>query len=228
MAPALRVVGEDVLFAHWPVPVAQLTAIVPDSLAIDTYDGTGWVSVLAHEVTGAQLTGVPISLLPTFGEVEFRTYVTHEGEPGVHFFSCDTSQEPTSTISNRLSALPFYPASISVRRHDGEITLRSRRNTDSQARFDVRYTPTGATDTAAPDSLAAFLIERHTYFAVDDGELLIGTVERDPWELSSVDASIKTNTLFEATNLEPPADDPVFHYSPRFESTLVDQERRPQ
>jgi len=229
MAPDLRIVGEDVLFAHWPVDVTALEAIVPDGLSVDTYDGSGWVSALAHEVTAAGVDSLPLSPLPTFGEVEFRTYVTHDGNPGVHFFSCDTGQEPTSTLSNQLFSLPYYPASIEVRRHDGQITVRSRRKTESNARFDVQYRPTGDNAEAEAGSLAEFLVERHTYYAgADSDTLVVGTVERDPWQLTEVDATIRTNTLFESIGLDTPASAPTFHYSPGFESHLVGRERRPR
>lgn len=229
MAPDLRIVGEDVLFVHWPVDPAALEAVIPDGLSVDTYDSSGWVSALAHEVTAAGVDSLPLSPLPTFGEVEFRTYVTHNGEKGVHFFSCDTGQEPTSTLSKQFFSLPYHPASISFNRHDGQITVRSRRTTSPEARFDVQYRPSGGVSEAEAGSLAEFLLERHTYYAADDPDTLVaGTVQREPWQIGDVDARVRTNTLFEAIGLDSPTTEPVFHYSPRFESNLFDRERRPR
>jgi len=63
MADASVVVrGRDVLFAHWPVDAAMLRRHVPDRLTIDRHDGIPWVSVLAHEVTGMRVSGVPGSI----------------------------------------------------------------------------------------------------------------------------------------------------------------------
>ncbi len=233
MAPTFRIVGEDVLFAHWPIDVAALEAVVPDPLTIDTFEGSGWISVLTHEVTEATLDALPVSPLPTFGEVEFRTYVRHEGDSGVYFFSCDTGQQLTSIVSDLVFALPYYPATVSFDRRNGQFIVRSRRKTSPQARFDVTYQPTGDASTAESGSLEEFLIERHTYFIEDDsdqadtapGELVIGHVERDPWQIAPAEANIRVNTLFRSLDMEHPDERPRFHYSPRFESKLVDRER---
>ena len=35
----MRQTWRDLLFAHWPVPVAMLRPLIPESLVIDTFDG---------------------------------------------------------------------------------------------------------------------------------------------------------------------------------------------
>lgn len=233
--PALRIVGTDVLFVHWPVPVADLRAVVPEPLEIDTFDGTGWVSVLVHEVTDAALDAVPVSPLPTFGEVEFRTYVAYGDDAGVYFFSCDTGQQLTAAVSDLVFTLPYYPATVSVDRHHGEIIVRSRRRTDPKVRFDVTYQPGTDASPAKSGSLAEFLVERHTYFTetepagddTDATELIAGHVEREPWRLASTEATVRVNSLFQSIGLDDPDATPIYHYSPRFESTLVGRDRIP-
>ena len=36
----------DVLFAHWPVPVAALQPHIPPSLAIDLFEGQAWLGII--------------------------------------------------------------------------------------------------------------------------------------------------------------------------------------
>ncbi|MXR40792.1 hypothetical protein GRX01_05480 [Halobaculum sp. WSA2] len=228
MAPTLRLVGEDVLFASWPVPTTRLEATVPDPLTIDTYDGTGWVTILAHEVTDAGLDAVPMSQFPEFGEVDLRTYVRYDDDPGVHFFSCNTSQRLGTLVGDRSFGLPFTHASIDFDRRGDRTVLRCARSKSAgRGRYDVIYRPTGQPAPADAGSLAEFLVERHTYFTPDEdaGAMVIGSVERDPWQLAPVDATVRTNSLFETVGLDAPDGDPVFHYSPRFESRFVDRER---
>ena len=42
-------------------------------MKIDTFDGTGWLTFIAHEVTDATLDAVLVSPLPAFGDVDLRT-----------------------------------------------------------------------------------------------------------------------------------------------------------
>jgi uncharacterized protein YqjF (DUF2071 family) len=80
MFPTLRIVGEDVLFAHWPIEPDTLRSVVPGPIAIDTFDGSGWLTIIAHEVTDATLDAVPVSALPAFGDGDLRTSVEFDGD----------------------------------------------------------------------------------------------------------------------------------------------------
>jgi hypothetical protein len=216
----LRLVGRDVLFAHWPVDPESLGEWLHPDLAVDTYDGDGWVGVLAFEVAAAGLA----SPFPAAPQVHLRTYVTHDGEPGVHFVSCDTARRLARVLAGLPFGLPFRAASVDLRRRGERVVVRSR--SASGGRFDARYRPVGEAEPAAPDSRPAFLAERHRYFSpAPDGGVIAGTVERDPWRLAPAEAEIETNTLFEAVGLSPPSASPAYEYSPRFEPRFVGTER---
>ena len=36
----------DLLFAHWPVPVAMLRCLIPATLEIDTFDSIAWLGAM--------------------------------------------------------------------------------------------------------------------------------------------------------------------------------------
>lgn len=227
MAPTLRLVGEDVLFASWPVDAEHLATFVPDPLTVETYDGTGWVTILTHEVTSAGIDGVPISPVPAFGEVDVRTYVRHGSDTGVRFLACYTGQRLNTLIGGRAFGLPYRHARIDINRRGKTITVRSQhRDTGVSGRFDVRYRPREPPEPAASDSHAAFIAERHAFFVPEtDAEVMrVGTVERDPWQLARVEASIRTNTLLDALGIEPAAETPIVRYSPRFVSRFTGTE----
>jgi hypothetical protein len=228
--PTLRISGDDVLFAHWPVDAAALEAAVPEPLTVETFDGDAWLTILCHEVTEATLDAVPVSPLAAFGEVDLRTYVRFDGDPGVYFFSCNTGQALNSLLGERAFGLPHRRATIDIDRHNGRVILRAAQSAAGGGRYDVTYRPMGTPQPADPESLADFLVERHTYFTPTEGDatstdsMLIGSIERDPWQLASVDASIRTNTMFETASLDAPTAAPTFHYSPGFTSLFVDRE----
>jgi hypothetical protein len=255
----LRLVGRDVLFVHWPVPVDAVREVVPEALTVDTVEGSAWLSVLAHEVSETTLASLPVSR--PFVQVNVRTYVRFDGDPGVYFLSLDTGNRAAAVAARRLFGLPFRPARGSVRRRDdGTVTLRCQRaaRRQPQARFDARYRPTGEPRSGSgsangetvsgeptevdPDSTTGRLVERHRYFVPgaeasrlsrtvggtervrEESGVLVGEVTRDPWRLAPVDASLRTNTLFDAAGLDPPDAEPALEYSPRYESRVVDLE----
>jgi uncharacterized protein YqjF (DUF2071 family) len=49
----------DLLFMHWPVPVQQMRALVPDSLELDLFDGSAWLSVTPFYLSHLRARGSP-------------------------------------------------------------------------------------------------------------------------------------------------------------------------
>ena len=217
MGGPLTVTARDVLFAHWPVDPDAVAAAVPDPLAVATRDGEAWVTAVVLEMTGVELGPVRSPTRP-FAQINFRTYVRHRGDLGVYFLSLDAGDALAARAGREVWSLPFHAADGEVRHREDTVLVRSRRRADG-ARFDARYTPVGEPSPAEPGSLADFLIERHRYYVETGDGVAAGEIERDPWQLSAVDAEIRTNALFETAGLDAPETDPSFHYSPRFESS---------
>lgn len=217
MTGPLAVTARDVLFAHWPVAPEAVATVLPDSLAVATHDGDAWLTVVVLEMTGVEFGPLRSPTRP-FAQINVRTYVRHRGDLGVYFLSLDAGDTLAATAGRRIWSLPFHAADSAVRHRDETVIVRSRRRSDG-ARFDARYTPTGEPSPAEPGSLTDFLIERHRYYVERRDGIAVGEIERDPWHLSSVDAEVRTNTLFEAAGLDAPEAEPAVQYSPRFEST---------
>jgi hypothetical protein len=216
MAGPLTVTARDVLFAHWPVGPDAVAAVLPDPLTVATRDGDAWLTAVVLEMTGVELAGLRSPTRP-FAQLNFRTYVRHDGDLGVYFLSLDAGDALAARAGHEVWSLPFHAADSEVRHREDTVIVRSRRRAGG-ARFDARYTPAGEPTPADPGSLADFLIERHRYYVETHEGIAVGEIERDPWQLSAVDAEVRTNTLFGAAGLDAPETDPSFHYSPRFES----------
>jgi uncharacterized protein YqjF (DUF2071 family) len=236
MSALLTVIGRDVLFVHWPVESERLRSMIPDPLELETYDGSTWVSVLALEnpaVTPGSLR-LPERLQRGFPQLNFRTYVRLGDEPGVYFLSLDSGRRASATMGRRAFGLPFHYARMQMTRRGEEITFRSHRrgNGSPAAVFQARYQPAGEPYQASPGSLEEFCVEHFRYylpapedlridilqpFASDRDSVYVGTIEREPWQLQPLTATLRTNTLFEAAGLQPPSADPILQYSPGFE-----------
>jgi len=230
--PILTATGRDVLFAHWPLDPTAVERRVPDALDVETFDGSAWVSVLALENRGF---GPGPARPPTWLErgvpqLNLRTYVALDGRSGVYFFSLDVCERLAAWVGRRTFGLPFHRASMRLTRRGEEVTFRSRRGGDPPAVFQARYRPRGETYRAEPESIEAFCIERSRYFLPEgDGRserVRIGELDRKPWTLRPVDATVRRNTLFDAAGLPTPASDPAVQYSPGFEMQVQRPETR--
>jgi uncharacterized protein YqjF (DUF2071 family) len=239
MDTALTTTGRAVLFAHWPVAADQLRPHLPDGLELDRYDGSAWASVLAFEVTAARPRALPAGLWPTgtFGEVNLRTYVRHDGEPGVYFLSLDAGTRVGAAALHSAMGMPCYAAATSVDiRRSGEgvesVAFRSRRSQAGQpaATFAADYGPDGAAAPVESGSLGEFCIERRRWFT-DASQpspylgragpgLRVGEIDRDPWQVAPATAAVTENSLGRPLDIDL-SGDPTVHYSPGFESVVT-------
>lgn len=205
------------LFANWPASADRLATHLPGVLAVDEYEGDGWVSVVAFVDVETRPRGLPAWTGLRLPEVNVRTYVTHDGDPGIYFLSLD-AQSLLGVLGARLTHyLPYYYARGHFRWTDGRVDVASRRRQpgDRPAVFEASYRPTGEPFVADPDSLAAFLTERRRlYTQAPDGTLHYTDVRHERWTLHPAEVAVEENSLFEANGLPAPDSEPELYYSP--------------
>jgi uncharacterized protein YqjF (DUF2071 family) len=203
---------DDLLFAHWRVSARALREHVPDGLEVDEHDGSAWLGVTPFVVTGLRPRGmVPLPLFSTFLELNVRTYVTSDGKPGIWFFSLDASSQVAVAAARLLYRLPYFRASISLRRRGDRIVYDCARD-DGRA-FSGEYAPARDVFTAQPGSLEHFLTERYCLYAEDEGRLFRADIHHRPWPLQPAEAAIELNTMPpDWARLE---GEPLLHYSAR-------------
>ena len=205
------------LFANWPVDADLLDAHLPDALSVQTYDGTGWLSVVPLTNVHVRPRGLPKAAGVTLPELNLRTYVTCGGEPGTYFFSLD-AQGVASVVGARvLHHLPYFYARIDHRVDDGRVRFRSRRLHPGArpAHYAASYRPDGDPFEADPGSLAEFLTERRRLYTQGyDGAVRYTDVEHDRWTLYPAATSTGRNTLFEGDGFDHPETEPVCYYTP--------------
>lgn len=97
-----------VLFENYPVDPATVAARLPDALAVDTFDGQAWLSVVPFVNADVRPRGLPATLGLDLPELNLRTYVTCDGEPGVYFFSLDADGLLGVVGARLLNHLPYY------------------------------------------------------------------------------------------------------------------------
>jgi len=211
------------LFANYPVEPAVVDAHLPDPIAVDTFDGDAWLSVVPFTNVDVRPKGLPAAVGVDLPELNLRTYVTCDGEPGVYFFSLD-AQGVSSVVGARLfHRLPYYYARVRLE-SDGEggVSFESRRlhPGDRPAYYRATYRPSGDAFESSDDPLAAFLTERYRFYTeAGDGTLRYTNVAHEPWTLYPATVTTEANTLFAANGFAEPDVEPVCYYSPGVDVT---------
>jgi uncharacterized protein YqjF (DUF2071 family) len=203
------------LFAHWSVSPDTLRAQIPADLEIDLFDGKAWIGVVpfAMREVGPRYLPKP-SGISNFLELNVRTYVIHQGRPGVYFFSLDCSSRFAVWVAKTFYHLPYFNASMSLSEKDGWIEYESVRK-DGLNSFSARYRGTGENVPSQSGSIDHFLTERYCLYTTSrGGRIHQGIIHHDRWPLQKAEAQIKINTMTAPTlGFELPAQEPLLHYS---------------
>lgn len=213
----LQQTWNDLLFAHWPVPLSQLRPLVPSQLTLDAYNGQCWVAVAPFHMSGIRGRSMPpipgASRLP---ELNVRTYVTYKDKPGVYFFSLDAASRLAVWGARALYKLPYFFSRISVQRCDDWIYYRSLR-TESPAEFRGRYRPVRPVELRAPGSLEHWLTERYCLYTVCGGRVFRCDIHHTRWPLQDAEAEIEVNSMATSAGITLSPAIPLLHFSERLD-----------
>lgn len=215
---------QDLLFAHWRLPVSVVRANVPGELPLDEFDGSAWVGVTPFRLTGLRARWTyPLPILSSFPELNVRTYVTVDGRPGIYFFSLDAGSALAVAAARRFYRLPYYWSEMSVKREGRGVHYCSRRRGERRRRFAARYRPDGPEFRAQPGTLEHFLTERYCLYTVDVGAVLRADIHHPPWPLQPAVAALRENTMAPpGIGLEGP---PLLHFAARQDVLIWAPER---
>ena len=208
---------ENLLFAHWPLPVKIIRPLVPPALELETFDGMAWIGVVpfAMRTVGPRGFG-RMPWLSAFLELNVRTYVSAGGVPGVFFFSLDASNPVAVRVARRWYHLPYFDARMRLRDVDGWIEYRSERTHRGflPGVFQGRYRPTGPVYRTQPGGLDHWLTERYCLYAVDRrGIARRADVHHAPWPLQPAEAEIAVNTVADAHGFTLPGEPLILHFA---------------
>ena len=206
----------DLLFAHWPVEVKRLEALVPKPLELDVWEGAAWISAASFNVSNLKLRYIPkLPFLHTFRELNIRTYVHYKGIAGVYFFSLDASSL-AAVLGAKLAGLPYLHANILMNKTlQSECYFKSERQDRQSQRpnaiFEAVYLPDSSKIFhAEKGSLTYWLAERYRMYYIKNKVMAID-LHHPPWPLQQVQLTIQQNSAL--TQLMPQIEfvDPAVH-----------------
>ncbi|WP_281252957.1 YqjF family protein [Oceanobacillus senegalensis] len=186
---------ENLLFVHWSVSPEVMKSYLPTGLELDTYDGKAWISVVSFKVDKVRLRYLPrVPFVRSMFQVNVRTYVKKNGERGVYFFSLETNKF-LAVLGARMATLPFFRASIIMKKWKNFFYLRSIRNSMDQKRYKVQYNPIGDKRLLERDGLDFWLLERYILWTYKSNTLYRADIRHKSWKVRDVQVNIKHNSL---------------------------------
>ncbi|MFC6952139.1 DUF2071 domain-containing protein [Halorubellus litoreus] len=235
----------NLAFLNYPVEPSVVDERLPDALAVDTYDGDAWLSVVPFTNVAVRPKGLPRGLGFALPELNLRTYVRRTdadggGAPGVYFYSLDADGDLGVAAARVFHHLPYYRADISLDEDGaGGVHFTSRRTHPGTrpANFDATYRPTSEPEAglggdpddpldARPGTLAEFLTERYRYYTeTPGGDLRSAGIEHPRWPLATVDVDVRENQVFEANGFPDPDREGPHYYSPGVDVTATGSRR---
>jgi len=214
----------DLLFAHWPIPVPAMETLLPEWLQADSYQGSAWLGAVPFWLDRIKIRGVPsIPGLRSFPDLNLRTYVRDRitGSPGFYCFSVDSSNLLAVAAAHAVYHLPYRLAEMRLEpRSEREFAVYSRRRfSRPDVIFKARYRGLGPTHRTAeihPGSFEYFFSERPCVFSTNrTGQPIRANLHHVPWPLEEAEADIERNDLATAVGIRLPDQNPILHYSRR-------------
>ena len=211
------------LFLHWEIPPADLQALLPPRLTLDTYEGKAYVGLVPFTLTGVRpVLTPPLPWISSFHEVNVRTYVHLDGaEPGVWFFSLDASSMIAVAAARATYKLNYLESEIEFRAGDAPlpaIEFDSRRidaRGPMPANAHIRYGPVeGPVAPAAPGTLDHFLCERYVLYSQDEQrQLYRARIHHQPYPLQRAEVGTLDETLVWAAGIRRAGGVGLRHYA---------------
>ena len=214
--PLMRQWWGKLLFMHWPVAPGLLRPLLPPPLSIDTHEGVAWVGVVPFAMWGVRpYFTPPLPGLSSFQELNVRTYVHHEGVPGVWFFSLDINSATATWAAREFFHLPYYNAQTSMKTDRRVLSYSSRRidGPGPAAEFDASWSYGDPLQESEPGSLEFFLTERYCLYTTHREQLYRCRIFHPPWPLRAAEVGGYSSSMVEALGLPTPPGDPLLHYA---------------
>lgn len=204
----------DLAYIHWRYPIEEVQALLPAGLEVDVYDGSAWVGLIPFSMRKIGLPRLPaVPYLGSFPEVNVRTYVRCNGQPGVWFFSLDVNRFLPALVARTTYLLPYCWGAA---RHyvDGTtVNTKVRRRWPSRSSTNISLSVGDAID--APSDLDVFLSARWGLYSKGfRNSLRYAPVDHEKWPLYSATLLDLDDSLVMSAGLSQPQGEPHVMFSP--------------
>lgn len=206
----------QLLFLHWRVSPELVQKTLPPGLTVDTFEGDAYIGLVPFTMRNVRPIWSPsVPGLSHFHEINVRTYVHANSEPGVWFYSLDAANPIAVALARMLFHLPYYFAAmrLEVSSKNSEIAYVSQRRHPGVRNDEsvLRYTPDSTIRYAKPGSLDYFLCERYLLYSQNGSHLYSGRVHHTPYPLQDAVLHDFSDTLVGASGFPGLVEQPPVH-----------------
>jgi uncharacterized protein len=204
------------LFMHWRMEEDLLRPLIPESLEIDSFDGSAWMAIAPF--TMWDIRALPPFLPPVPGfrsmhELNVRTYVRLDHMPGVWFFSLHANNAAAVLAARRFFFLPYYKAEIDLEQQGQTINYSLTRTDLPPSDFSASWKIGERLRYATAGSLEFFLTERYCLYSEYKNRLYRARIHHQPWPLQKATLLSFSSTMIESHGLPTPDAEPLLHYA---------------
>ena len=205
----------DLAYIHFDYDPAEVQALLPSGLEVDTWDGRAWVGLIPFSMRNISFPLVPpVPYLGSFPEINVRTYVVRNGVPGVWFFSLDVNRLLPAFVARMTYRLPYCWGRASNVMSGATLVSRVERKwpargsrTGIEVRVGERITD--------PSPFEHFLSARWGLYSRSGARgLRYAPVDHPKWDLHRGEVLHLDDTLIMAAGLSAPVGEPHCMWSP--------------
>ena len=219
----------DLTAIHWRYDAAEVEALLPPGLTVDTFDGSAWVGLIPFHMRRIRIPGLPaFGRLSTFPETNIRTYVIDPtGRRGVWFFSLDITRLLPVLVARIAYRLPYGWSAMAIHGegNDGEgngegATRRytsRRRWPREEASSDVVVRIGRLLADDAMTELDRFLTARWALGTMFGRRLMWAQVSHPAWPIHEATVITCKESLVQAAGLRAPTGEAIARWSPGVE-----------
>ena len=156
----------ELLFLHWTFPAEVVRPLVPECFELDTWEDRAWVGLVPFAMRAIRSSWMPEKAGLDFLETNVRTYVLHDGVPGVYFFSLEASSWLAVRVARLVWNLPYFHATMESARKGDRITYASSRRSEAEPRVKATWELGEMLGPSREGTLEHFLLERYMLFSL--------------------------------------------------------------
>ena len=201
----------NVLFVNWKVDPLTLQKIIPFDL--DLHEKQAVVSVVPFFMSHVRFPWTPrIPFISELWELNLRTYVVHQGRPGIYFLTLDSSHRLGNCIARSFFKLPYQYASIQFRMHQQELSNAEYILQASGKNYQMNL-KANVSKANIDDSFQRWVTERYCLFIRHGNKVIRGDVEHEKWKVQKAELKNYSGNFSDQYGVQLPSSPSSVYYA---------------
>lgn len=203
---------QNLLMINWEAPSELLIPFLPPGVALDTYNGKSFVSIVGFQFLNTRLLGIPVPFHRDFEEVNLRFYVTREVDGdirrGVVFIRELVPRFWIAATAQAFYNEPYKAVPMKHEVHQSQSEVKGFYAWNYRLWHTLTFTTSHPLAQLEPGSLEHFIAEHYWGYCTQRSNRVVEyRVEHPTWSIRN---NVKVNLQW----------DPLVLYGPKFADIL--------